>query len=84
MIRTEIDSERSLIRVLGVTEALAALIIPVFYAWDGQASMPRIYTFDDMDELMEGMSSSDYRWEKGYAKTRKGGNLGIYLLGLPC
>lgn len=59
-------------------------IIPIFYAWDGQASMPRLYSLDDLDELMEGMSSSDYRWEKGPAKTAKGGNQGVYLLGLPC
>ncbi len=59
-------------------------LIPMFYAWDGQASMPRLYSLDDLDELMEGMSSSDYRWEKGYGKTEKGSNLGVYLLGLPC
>jgi hypothetical protein len=58
-------------------------IIPVFYAWDGQASMPRIYTLDDLDELLEGLGSPDYRWKKGHAKTRKGRNQGTYLLGLP-
>jgi hypothetical protein len=59
-------------------------IIPAFYAWDGQASMPRIYGFDDMDELLQGMAVPDYRWEKGFGKNAKGKNQGIYLLGRPC
>ena len=59
-------------------------IVPILYAWDGQASMPRIYTFDDVDELLEGLESSDYQWEKGYAKTEKGRNMGTYILGRPC
>ena len=59
-------------------------LIPIFYAWDGQASMPRIYGLEDLDELLEGLDSTDYRWEKGHAKNAKGRNQGIYLLGLPC
>jgi len=58
-------------------------LVPIFYAWDGQASLPRIYTLEDMDELLAGLSSSDYVWEKGYAKTTDGKNKGIYLLGMP-
>lgn len=58
-------------------------LVPLFYAWDGQASLPRIYTFEDMDELLAGLQSSDYVWEKGYAKTEQGRNKGIYLLGMP-
>jgi len=58
-------------------------IIPVFYAWDGQASMPRIYTLDDMDVLLEGLSSEDYTWTKEVAKNEKGKNAGIFVLGLP-
>lgn len=58
-------------------------LIPIFYAWDGHASVPRIYTFDDMDELLIGLDSSDYRWEKGLAKNHKGKDFGNYLLGLP-
>lgn len=59
-------------------------IIPIFYAWDGQASMPRIYTLEDLDELLEGLDAPGYRWEKGLAKTAKGRKRGIYLVGLPC
>lgn len=58
-------------------------LIPLFYAWDGQASMPRIYTPEDLDELLEGLGSDDYRWEKGPAQNGRGRRLGTYLLGLP-
>lgn len=58
-------------------------IIPICYAWDGQASMPRLYTLDDMDELLEGLGGDGYRWEKGPAKSASGKTLGTYLLGRP-
>lgn len=58
-------------------------LVPLCYAWDGQASMPRLYTFEDMDELLEGLPTDGYRWEKGVAKTDKGRALGTYLLGRP-
>lgn len=58
-------------------------IIPVFYAWDGQASLPRIYTLEDMDELLEGLDQEGYVWEKGHGKNSKGKNQGTYVLGLP-
>ena len=58
-------------------------LVPIFYAWDGQASMPRLYTADDIDELLEGLDSPTYRWEKGGAPTEKGKTLGTYLLGMP-
>lgn len=58
-------------------------LVPLCYAWDGQASLPRIYTLGDLDELLAGLESDDYTWEKGYAKTEQGKTKGIYLLGLP-
>lgn len=58
-------------------------LVPIFYAWDGQASMPRLYSLADMDELLEGLDSPTYRWEKGPAPTEKGKTLGLYLLGVP-
>lgn len=57
-------------------------IVPLGYAWDGQASYPRIYTFEDLDELLVGLDG-DYVWEKGYAMTDGGKRKGIYLLGVP-
>ena len=58
-------------------------LVPMFYAWDGQASLPRIYTLSDLDELLAGLESAEYVWEKGYATTEQGKKKGIYLLGMP-
>ncbi|MEL6346384.1 MAG: hypothetical protein AAFV53_24950 [Myxococcota bacterium] len=58
-------------------------VIPPLFAWDGQASYPRMYTFEDLDELLEGLDVEGYRWEKGYARDDDGRGLGTYLLGLP-
>jgi hypothetical protein len=58
-------------------------VVPLAYAWDGQASLPRIYTLEDMDELLAGLESDGYVWEKGDALTANGKRKGIYLLGLP-
>lgn len=57
-------------------------LVPIFYAWDGQASMPRIYRFEDLDELLEGLSADDYVWEKGYGDNN-GRKAGSYLMGMP-
>ncbi|WP_273568300.1 hypothetical protein [Maribacter halichondriae] len=57
-------------------------IIPICYAWDGQASMPRMYAMKDIDVLLEGLDSDNYTWEKGYA-TKNGKKKGTFLLGLP-
>ncbi len=58
-------------------------IIPICYAWDGQASLPRIYTFADLDKLLDGLKKENYTWEKGYAKNEKGKKKGTYLMGIP-
>ena len=58
-------------------------IIPICYAWDGQASMPRMYSSDDLDELLEGLETPDFYWEKGYAKKGNGKKAGTYLVGYP-
>ncbi|WP_299530935.1 hypothetical protein [Ulvibacterium sp.] len=58
-------------------------IIPICYAWDGQASLPRMYTLADLDKLLEGLKKENYIWEKGYAKTKKGKKKGTYLMGIP-
>lgn len=55
-------------------------IIPVCFAWDGAVSSARIYTLKDLDELVNGIESTDYRWEKG---TAQGTTKLIYLLGIP-
>ena len=58
-------------------------IIPICYAWDGQASLPRMYTLKDLDHLLEGLGSENYIWQKGHAKKKNGKKQGTYLLGLP-
>jgi hypothetical protein len=58
-------------------------VIPISYAWDGQASMPRIYTLNDLDILLEGIDSKGYHWEKGPAINKKGKAQGYFLLGTP-
>lgn len=56
-------------------------VLPLFIAWDGAVSNARTYTLEDIDELLNGLDSADYKWEKGVLKG-KGGNK-LYLLGLP-
>ncbi len=58
-------------------------IIPICYAWDGQASMPRMYSFKDLDELLDGLETPDFYWEKGFARKGNGKKAGTYLVGYP-
>ncbi|QCX02216.1 hypothetical protein FGM00_19615 [Aggregatimonas sangjinii] len=58
-------------------------IIPICYAWDGQASLPRMYSFKDIDQLLEGLGSTAYGWEKGYARKKNGKAMGTFIVGFP-
>jgi len=58
-------------------------VIPLFYAWDGQASTMRTYTFDDVEGMLQDFKNEDYTWEISKAKKANGKNLGYYILGLP-
>ncbi len=58
-------------------------VIPILYAWDGQASMVRMYTFKDVEELLKDIKQDDYSWEMGQAKKENGKKQGYYVLGLP-
>lgn len=57
-------------------------VIPLLYAWDGQASMPRMYTFDDVKEMLP-EASDNYEWTMEQAKKPNGKKLGYYILGVP-
>ncbi len=57
-------------------------VIPIFYAWDGQASLPRIYALSDFEELTEGLNDN-YHWEVAPAKRSNGKQMGYYVLGTP-
>lgn len=58
-------------------------VLPLFYAWDGQASLPRMYTMDDIDAMLSEFPSDTYVWEKGRAFDEKGKKKGTYLMGRP-
>jgi hypothetical protein len=58
-------------------------IIPIFYAWDGQASAARTYSINDIRELLAELPSSNYIWEVEKALKADGKAAGYYLLGLP-
>lgn len=58
-------------------------VIPLVYAWDGQASLVRMYTFDDLRQLLPADEPAAYTWEMGPAKNAAGKQQGYYLLGLP-
>lgn len=58
-------------------------IIPICYAWDGQASLPRMYAANDIDELLNGLGKNNYYWEHGPAKRSNGKKLGTYIVGYP-
>jgi len=58
-------------------------IVPVLYAWDGQASIPRIYTFDDIKSSLLPEEDENYTWEIRPAQKKDGKSLGYYILGLP-
>lgn len=55
-------------------------IIPICFAWDGAVSNARTYTLSDLDELMEGLESENYTWEKDKIEGR---TKQIYLIGYP-
>ncbi|TBN06330.1 hypothetical protein EYD45_00130 [Hyunsoonleella flava] len=58
-------------------------IIPIAYAWDGQASLMRTYTFEDIETLIEELESHYYDWEISDAKKENGKKLGYYVMGYP-
>jgi len=61
--------------------------LPLLIGWDGAVSNARCYTQSDMDELLDGLESADYKWKKGVMENRLViGGIGpsfSYILGLP-
>jgi hypothetical protein len=58
-------------------------IIPIAYAWDGQASFPRTYAISDFDTLLEGIDQTHYKFEINPLKNTKGRTQGYYVFGRP-
>lgn len=58
-------------------------LIPLAYAWDGQASNVRTYTIHDFGQLLKGIKEENYVWEIAPAQKRNGKKLGYYVFGRP-
>lgn len=58
-------------------------IIPITYAWDGQASFPRTYALSDFDELLKDVDQSNYKFEIKILKNKRGQTHGYYVFGRP-
>jgi hypothetical protein len=58
-------------------------IVPIVYAWDGQASLPRMYTFSDIKKELLPKSVPNYHWKMEPVRNKNGKKSGYYLLGLP-
>jgi hypothetical protein len=58
-------------------------IIPLAYAWDGQASLMRTYTFKDIEFLLSDIKTPNYNWEINDAFKKNGKKQGYYVMGYP-
>lgn len=58
-------------------------VIPLVYAWDGQASLMRMYTFDDLKNELLPPPVEGYRWEIAPAPKANGKTVGYYVMGYP-
>ena len=59
-------------------------IIPICYAWDGQASMQRTYLKQDFDTMLNTVvKDSNYLWNYEEAYDNKGKRKGYYFIGMP-
>jgi len=58
-------------------------IIPLVYAWDGQASLMRTYTFKDIEQLLGERANPQYVWEISDAQKTNGKTAGYYIWGYP-
>lgn len=75
-----------MVRPLTITQILLTYLIPVIpivYAWDGQASIMRTYTKEDIKALLEHGKNDSYVWEIGGAKKSNGKKAGYYIFGYP-
>ena len=58
-------------------------VIPIIYAWDGQASLMRTYTFEDIKTLLPLSENESYKWQLCPVKNKNGRKAGYYILGFP-
>jgi hypothetical protein len=57
--------------------------IPLCYAWDGQASLPRMYATKDVEYLISTLETTSYNWKLGHATRKSGKKMGNFILGTP-
>ncbi len=58
-------------------------IIPIIYAWDGQASLMRTYTEEDIKTMIADIQTEAYTWEIADAIKSNGKKAGYYIVGRP-
>lgn len=58
-------------------------ILPLLIAWDGAVSNARTYTKKDLETLLSGIKSTNYKWDIGSFKTKGNPLSMLYLVGLP-
>ena len=58
-------------------------VIPIVYAWDGQASLMRTYTFKDLESLLPAQKQNGYSWKMQEVRKANGKSAGYYLFGAP-
>lgn len=58
-------------------------VIPILYFWDGQASLMRIYSFEDIQTLLQEPRRDTYRWDILRAYNSKGQEKGYFITGFP-
>lgn len=58
-------------------------IIPIAYAWDGQASLMRTYTFEDIESMFSDIKLPNFKWEIQEPEKSNGKKLGYYVFGYP-
>jgi hypothetical protein len=58
-------------------------IVPLATCWDGIVSLLRVYSVEELNEMVSLISSDDYFWETGQASTGTPVFVFTYLLGYP-
>lgn len=58
-------------------------IIPLVYAWDGQASIMRTYTFKDIESMIGNLDQENYKWSIEVAEKSNGKKQGYFIKGIP-
>ena len=56
-------------------------LVPLAYAWDGQASLMRTYTFTDLEDMIAQIPSHGYCWEIQTLKNSAGHKAGYSVFG---